>query len=257
MRQLAISSILTNIQIEDLIIILATIIGASLIIKWFSYFLKKTGTRWDIDVTLIQVLNEIIKYMIYVIAIAIILGVIGLDITAIAVSLGVVGIAVGFAARDTLSNFISGMFVLADKNFRVGDIIEVSNQKGKVIKMGFRQTTILTYDKKVITIPNSLFSTSSFINHTASDIRRVDLNITLPYDIELEKTAVDLVDMASAFDWVLKKPKPKAIVRELPDVGVKLTLCVWINDPWKIAESKSALAKEAKKLLRDKDIEGE
>ena len=252
---MAISSIIANLQPDDLIIIAVTLVGSFLIIRWISYFLKKTGTRWDIDVTLIQVLTEIIKYTIYVAAVAIILGVVGLDITAIAVSLGVVGIAVGFAARDTLSNFISGMFVLADKNFRVGDIIEVSNQRGRVIKMSFRQTTILTYDKKIITIPNSIFSTSAFINHTASNIRRVDLDITLPYDVELEKAMASLLDMASACDWVLKKPKPKTIVRELPDVGVKLTLCVWIDNPWKIAESKSLLAKEAKKLLRDKIIE--
>ena len=244
-------------RLKDIIVISVTLITAFLIIKWTSSFLKKTGSKWDIDVTLIQVLNEIIKYGIYVIVVLIILAELGINITAIAVSFGIVGIAVGFAARDTLSNFISGMFVLADKNFRVGDIIEVSNQKGKVVKMGFRQTTILTYDKKIITIPNTIFSTSPFINYTSSDTRRVDLDITLPYDMELEETINSLVDIASNLDWILKKPKPKAIVRELPDVGVKLTLCVWINDPWKIAESKSALAKEAKKFLRDKDIKNE
>lgn len=254
---MTVDSILANLQLPDVIIIMVTIVVAFSIIRWTSYFLKKTGSRWDIDVTLIQVLNEIIKYTIYVIAVLIILSVLGINVTAIAVSFGIVGIAVGFAARDTLSNFISGMFILADKNFRVGDIIEVSNQKGKVVKMGFRQTTILTYDKRTIKIPNSLFSTSPFINHTASDVRRVDLDITLPYDMELEKTITSLVNMASSFDWVLKKPKPKAIVRELPDMGVKLTLCVWINDPWRIAESKSALAKEAKKILRDKDVKEE
>jgi small conductance mechanosensitive channel len=254
---MTISTLLANMQLKDVIIIAVTIVGAFLIIKWVSYFLKKTGSRWDIDKTLIQVIYEIIKYVIYIIAVVIILNVLGINITAIAVSFGIVGIAVGFAARDTLSNFISGMFILADKRFKVGDIIEVSNQKGKVVKMGFRQTTIITYDKKVITIPNSSFSTNPFINHTASNTRRVDLNITIPYDMELEKTLKSLETMATGCNWVLKKPKPKVIVRELVDVGVKLTLCVWINDPWKITQYRSLLAKEAKKLLRDTDVKNE
>lgn len=249
---MAIDSLLTNLQLQDVIIIAVTIVVAFSIIKWASYFLKKTGSKWDIDITLIQVLTEIIKYTIYVIVVLIILNTLGINVTAIAVSFGIVGIAVGFAARDTLSNFISGMFILADKNFRVGDIIEVSNQKGKVVKMGFRQTTILTYDQKIITIPNSSFSTNPFINHTASDTRRVDLDITIPYDMELEETLKSLEIMAARCDWVLKKPKPKVIVKELVDVGVKLTLCVWINDPWRITQYRSVLAKEAKKLLRDK-----
>ena len=249
-----ISTIFANLQLDDLIAIVVTLVGAFLIVRLTSRFLKNTQIKWDLDVTMIQVLNEIVKYAIYLIAAAIILGIFGISITAIAVSFGVVSIVVGFAARDTLSNFIAGMFIFLDKSFRVGDIVEVSNQKGKVVKMGFRLTTILTYDKKIITIPNALFSTNPFINHTASDTRRVDLDITIPYTMNLEETFKSLEDMAAGRDWVLKKPKPKVIVRELIDVGVKLTLCVWINDPWRVTEYRSALAKEAKKLLRDNDV---
>ncbi|MGB9978472.1 mechanosensitive ion channel family protein [Methanobacterium sp.] len=254
---MAISTIFTNLQLDDLIAIIITLVATFLIVRLISRFLKNTQTKWDLDVTMIQVSNEIVKYTIYLIAAAVILGILGINLTAIAVSLGVVSIVVGFAARDTLSNFIAGMFIFLDKSFRVGDIVEVSNQKGKVVKMGFRLTTILTYDKKIITIPNALFSTNPYINHTASDTRRVDLDINIPYTMNLEETSKSLEDMAAARDWVLKKPKPKVIVRELVDVGVKLTLCVWINDPWQVTEYRSALAKEAKKLLRDKDVKYE
>ncbi len=254
---MAVSTIFTNLQFDDIIAIGVTLIAAFLIVKLTSRFLKNSQVKWDLDVTMIQVLNEIVKYTIYLIAAAVILGLFGINLTAIAVSLGVVSIVVGFAARDTLSNFIAGMFIFLDKSFRVGDIVEVSNQKGKVVKMGFRLTTILTYDKKIITIPNMLFSTNPYINHTASDTRRVDLDITIPYTMNLEEASKSLEDMAAGRDWILKKPKPKVIVRELVDVGVKLTLCVWINDPWKVTEYRSALGKEAKKLLRDKDVKYE
>ena len=251
---MAIATMFANIHFDDVIAIGVTLIAAFLIVRLTSRFLKNTQVKWDLDVTMIQVLNEIVKYAIYLIAAAVILGLFGINLTAIAVSLGVVSIVVGFAARDTLSNFIAGMFIFLDKSFRVGDIVEVSNQKGKVVKMGFRLTTILTYDKKIITIPNALFSTNPFINHTASDTRRVDLDIIIPYTMDLEETSNSLIDMATGRDWVLKKPKPKVIIRELIDVGVRSTLCVWVNDPWRVTEYRSALAKASKTLLRDKDI---
>ena len=254
---MAIASMFANIHFDDVIAIGVTLIAAFLIVRLTSRFLKNTQVKWDLDVTMIQVLNEIVKYTIYLIAAAVILGLFGINLTAIAVSLGVVSIVVGFAARDTLSNFIAGMFIFLDKSFRVGDIVEVSNQKGKVVKMGFRLTTILTYDKKIITIPNALFSTNPFINHTASDTRRVDLDIIIPYAMDLEETSKSLVDMATGRDWVLKKPKPKVIIRELIDVGVRSTLCVWVNDPWRVTEYRSALAKAAKTLLRDKNVKTE
>ena len=250
---MGISTMLTNIPLDDILAIGITIVAAFLMVRLTSHFLKNTQIKWDLDVTMIQVMNEVVKYTIYLIAAAVILGLLGINLTAIAVSLGVVSIVVGFAARDTLSNFIAGMFIFLDKSFRVGDIVEVSKQRGKVVKMGFRLTTIITHDKKIITIPNALFSTNPFINYTASDTRRVDLDITIPYTMKIDETSKSLENMASGCDWVLKKPKPKVIIRELVDVGVKLTLCVWINDPWRVTEYKSVLGKEAKKLLRDKD----
>ena len=248
---MAFELVTTSPWFKDIIVIIITLVGAILIIKWFKLFLKRSKEKWDIDATLIQVLNEIITYSIYAIAIIIILNELGFNITAIAVSLGIFGIAIGFGARDTISNFISGIFILADKSVRVGDIIEISNQKGKVSQLGFRTTTLITYDKRIIKVPNSIFSSSPYINYTTSETRRVDLNITIPYTLELEKTIKALVDTASASGEVLKKPKPKVIVKELADVGVKLKLCVWINDPWRVISSRSNLARDVNKVLNE------
>jgi small conductance mechanosensitive channel len=248
-EEMAFESITTSPWFWRIIVTIITLIGATLIIKWFTYFLKRSKEKWDIDATLIQVLHEIIKYSIYAIAIIIILNAFGFNITAIAVSLGIFGIAIGFGARDTISNFISGVFILADKSVRVGDIIEISNQKGKVTKLGFRTTTLLTYDKRIIKVPNSVFSSSPYINYTVSEIRRVDLNITLPYTPKLNETIKKLEDTASNCDDILKKPKPKVIIKELSDLGVKLKLCVWINDPWMTATSRSNLARDINEVL--------
>lgn len=237
----------------DLVKIILILVASYIIIRGAIYIVKKTGERLKLEITLIQVLNEIIKYTGIALALTIVLKELGLDITAIVLSLGIVGIAVGFAARDTIANFISGMFILGDKSFKVGDIIEMSGQSGKVIKMGLRVTTIITPDNKVITIPNSSFSKNVYINYTTQDTRRVGLEINIPYNNELEETISSMEKLASKCHWAMTKPKPKVIIREMTDTGIQVTLNVWTSDIWKVEEYRSQLAKAVKEVLVDEN----
>jgi small conductance mechanosensitive channel len=239
--------------LKDLIVTAITLIAAFLIIEWTSYIIRKAGKQWNIDLTLIQVLNEIIKYTVIALALTIILNEIGINISGIILSLGIVGIAVGFAARDTLSNFIAGFFILADKGFRVGDIIEISNQQGRVLKMGFRITTLKTADNKIINIPNSSFSKDLYINHTSVESRRVDLDVNIPYEMNLDHVTKSLKHTASGLEGVLTKPQPSIQIKELSDTGVKATLSLWIDDPWNVTDYRTSLAKEVKKILVNKN----
>ncbi len=237
----------------DLVKIAIILIASFIIIKWAMYIVKRTGTKLSLEPTLIQVLNEIIRYSIIAVTITIIFKEIGWDISALVVSLGIVGIAVGFGARDTISNFIAGIFILADKSFRVGDVVEMSGQSGKVIKLGLRVTTIKTDDNKIITIPNSTFSKNIYINSTTQETRRVGLDVNIPYELELEETVNSLVKTASKCKWALSDPKPNVLIKEMTDTGIKASLNVWVSDPWKIATYRSQLALEVKELL----VEGE
>ena len=246
-------TILNNPTLRDIIVTVLILGVSTLIIKWSSIFIIRFGKKFESDDTLIQVINEIIKYTVYALAITIILNELGINITAIAVSLGIVGIAVGFAARDTISNFISGLFVLGDKSFKVGDIIEISDKKGKVMTMGFRVTKLVTPDNNIITIPNSNFSRNLLVNHTPLEEKRVDLNITIPYSVNVEEIAESFKNLTSRFKWALDLPKPDLVINELADTGIKAMLSVWVDDPWKVAEYRSIIAKEIGPLLVDKN----
>lgn len=235
--------------IVDVVTIAVTLIAAFLIIKLINHFIRMAIEQFNFEITMIQVFQEIVKYTVIVFAVVIILNELGINVSGLVLSLGIVGVAVGFAARDTLSNFISGLFILGDKSFKVGDIIEVSQVKGEVFKVGFRVTTILTPDKKTITIPNSSFSNSPYINYTYIQKRRVDLDLTIPYELKLDDAIKSLENAASKLSWVLNKPEPNILIKELSDTGIKATLNVWVDDPWKIAEYKSSLAKNVKDLL--------
>jgi small conductance mechanosensitive channel len=239
--------------ILDIVNVGVILIAAYVIINVINYLIKKTSEKFDLEITVTQVLQEIVQYSIITIAVIIILNFLGINITGLVLSLGILGIAVGFAARDTLSNFISGLFVLGTKSFKVGDFIEVSGQMGTVTKMGFRITNMVTIDNKAITIPNSIFSTDPFINYTALDKRIVELEINIPYELNLEDIIKSLEERASTLNWVSSETEPKVIVKELSDLGVKVTLNVWTNNPWNVETYRSELAREIKRLLVNKN----
>jgi len=248
---LAINTALGTINplIKNLVVAGIIILGAVIIVRVAFYLLRRTTKRWDMDLTVVQVLQDIIKYSIYIIAAAIILKQMGIDVSAIVLSLGIAGVAVGFGAREVIANFISGLFILGDKSFKVGDTIEISNKKGKVTKVGFRTTTITTPNNSVITVPNSAFSSNPYINYTYTDRRRVDLNVTLPYETDLEKIGQIFEEEVSKFSWVLTEPKPNMLIKELSDVGIKVTLSAWTDEPWKVAKYRTLMAKDIKKML--------
>lgn len=239
--------------VVDVIGISITLIAAFVAMKIINYFLEKSGKHLDLEATVIQVMEEIFKYTILFIAFVLILHELGIDVSAFVLSLGIVGIAVGFAARDTLSNFISGLFILGHNSFKVGDTIEVSHHYGKVAKMGFRMTTLTTPDNKVINIPNALFSTQIYLNYTALDRRRVDLNVTIPLEADLEEVIESIQSKATSLSWVLKDPKPKIYIKEITDLGVKAKVNVWIQDPWGVMRYRTKLARELKEYLVQKD----
>lgn len=238
-----------NPLLVKLITIAVTLIGAFLVVKILDHFIKKAGKQFDLEITLIQVLQEIVKYTVVALALVIVLNELGVDISGLVLSLGILGVAVGFAARDTLANYISGLFVVGDKSFKVGDIVEINNKKGKVIKMGLRVTNILTADNKTITVPNSVFSKNLYLNYTAQDRRMVELDLNIPYELDLERVMEDSKKAASGLSWVLNEPQPQVLIKELSDTGVKATLNVWTDDPWKVINYRSLLAEEIKKVL--------
>lgn len=239
----------TDLILFDIIFAATILLVAYIVIRIINHFIKKAGETFDLDVTVIQVLQELVRYSIIVIIVILILNFFGVNITGLVLSLGILGIAVGFAARDTLSNFISGLFVLGTKSFKVGDFIEISDKMGTVTKMGFRVTTVVTVDNKLITIPNSLFSTDPFVNYMGMDKRRVELDINIPYELDLEKVIRSMELEASQLSWALSDPKPQILVKELGDLGVKVTLNVWANNTGNVVTQRSELALKIREFL--------
>ena len=219
-------------------------------------------TRSKMDDVLLDLMNRFASVIIFLMAIILALDVLGLNIMPFVAGAGVVGIAIGFAAKDTLSNVIAGVLLLIDRPFEVGDRIEVwtapanSATWGDVVHIGLRATKIRTTDNIVIIIPNNEIMMRDIINYTtiSKDIR-VRIPIGIAYDADVGK-AKELIKMVSLeLDWVKRAPEPKVVVKSFGDSAVNLEARVWISRPRKRIDTISHITDRVKEVFQQEGIE--
>ena len=157
-----------------------------------------------------------------------------ININGILASAGVLGVVLGLAAKDTVSNFFAGIFLMADSPFKEGDYILLdSGERGYVKQMGLRSTRFMTRDDIEITIPNSVIASSKIVNESGGpgESERVRITVHISYGSDLDHAKKVLVNLASKNDEVLEKPVPRVRFREFSEYGLKLQLLFWIQKP--------------------------
>ena len=220
----------------------------------------KTATK--IDDILFDLLIRFSHFIIYTVAIVIALDLLGINVVPFVAGAGVAGIAIGFAAKDTLSNLIAGVLLIIDRPFEVGDRIEVwsapagSATWGDVIDIGLRATKIKTTDNIIIIIPNNEIMVRDIINYTIiSENIRVRINIGIAYDADLQKAKNAILQVAQATEWVADDPPPKVVVRNFGESSVDLQLRVWIYDARRRMDTISDITDKVKEAFDAEGIE--
>jgi len=172
--------------------------------------------------------------IIIVVAIYIIFSAWNIDMTAWLASAGIVGIAVGFAAKDTLANLFSGVFILADAPYKIGDFIVLdSGERGEVTHIGIRSTRILTRDDVEITIPNSVMGNTKVINETGGPEPkyRIRIAIGVAYGSDIDQVREILMDIALNHEAVCEDPEPRVRFRMFGASSLDFELLCWIEEP--------------------------
>ena len=134
--------------------------------------------------TINGLINNLIKYFIIIIDIVMILDIFGIDTKTLIASLGVVGFVVGLAVQDTLKDFVAGMSIILENQYRVGDTITIKGFRGEVISLGIKSTKIKAYTGEVMIIPNHLIE--EVVNHSLDKSLAV-VDIPVSYDTDLKK----------------------------------------------------------------------
>ena len=186
--------------------------------------------RAKLDATVTQFIHTILRYSIFAIGLVTALGHLGVDTTSALTSLGVAGLTIGFAARDALSNIISGVFIFWDRPFVIGDLIEIGGAYGRVDTITMRSTRVVTPDGRMLAIPNSVVINSTVASYTNFPQLRLDVEVTVAVTENLARARRVLLDMIEADAHFIREPAPEVVVKALNDYNVLLEVRVWIDD---------------------------
>ena len=145
--------------------------------------------------------------------------------------LGISGVVIGFAFRDILQNFLSGILILVTEPFQIEDQIVFKDFEGTVENIETRATTIRTYDGRRIVIPNSELFTNSVTVNTAFENRRLEYDVGIGYGDDIEETKRLMLEAIHSVDGVLKDPAPDVLVMELAESSVHIRARWWISPP--------------------------
>jgi len=156
------------------------------------------------------------------------------DVTAWLASAGILGIAIGFAAKDTLANLFSGIFILADAPYKLGDFIVLgSGERGRVTDIGVRSTRILTRDDIEIIMPNAAIANAKIINETGGphEKERVRVSVGVAYGSDVDKVRAVLMDVAASSKYLIEDPEPRVRFRAFGESSIDFQLMGWIEEP--------------------------
>jgi small-conductance mechanosensitive channel len=182
----------------------------------------------------------------------------GIDATAWVASAGIIGIAVGFAAKDTLANLISGVSIVADAPYKIGDYIVLdSGERGVVSNLGIRSTRLVTRDDVEVSIPNAVIGTAKIVNESGGPYvrHRIRIPVGVAYDTDIDTVVQALKDIAAENEQVTQEPAPRVRVRGFGDSAINVELLCWIRRPSQRGIVVDRLNRELIKRFRERKIE--
>ncbi|MCE8006340.1 mechanosensitive ion channel family protein [Aestuariivita sp.] len=141
---------------------------------------------------------------------------------------GIVGLAIGFAVRDTVENFIASIMLSIRQPFAPNDTVEIEGDIGKVIRLTSRATILLSFDGNHIRIPNATVFKSRIVNYSRNDERRFLIDLGVAYDTDLAAAQALALDTVKALPFTLESPEPSVWIEELGDSAVIIKVAGWI-----------------------------
>lgn len=166
----------------------------------------------------------------------------GIDLTALLATAGVVTVAVGFAAQTSLSNLIAGLFLLVDRPFQVGDVVEIEGRIGMIESVTLLSTHVRTLENLRVRWPNEVVLKATIVNYTRYPVRRIDLRVRLQHGSDLGAAQRAVAAAVGELEQVLLDPPPEVLLRGYLDVAVELEVRAWM-DARDVLAGRSALVR--------------
>ncbi len=214
-------------ELVDKIIRIAIVLAIGIfIIYGLAYLVRSTITRKMTKQSRL-IVNRGIVYTGLVVLAFIIFRMLDVDLTALFGAAGILGIVIGVASQTSLGNIISGLFLISEKSFEIGDVVRIGDKSGKVYSIDLLSIKIKTFDNLLIRIPNQTVISTELINVTKFPIRRMDISIIVAYKEDLQKVKTLLEAIAANNPLILDEPEPLIILQNFGTNGIELTFAVW------------------------------
>ncbi|MBV2130962.1 mechanosensitive ion channel family protein [Arsukibacterium indicum] len=142
---------------------------------------------------------------------------------------GVIGIALGFAFRNIVENYLAGVLLSTRNPFAIGDFIQVDDMTGKVVRLTSRDTVLMTLDGNHLRIPNSQIITSPMTNFTRNPLRRFEFNVGVSVTLDLVRVRELAISTLQNMPGILTEPRPRVLILELGDSAVSVRVLAWID----------------------------
>ncbi len=215
--------------LESVITIIPRVFAAALVILLFGgiavfvrWLIRVTFHRAFSDLTIENLVKQLAYYTIWVLGIIVAAAALGFDPQTVVTGLGLTSLALGFALKDIISNFISGILLLALRPFKIGDQIVVGETEGSVERIELRATQIKTYDGRTALVPNADVFTSRVINNTASPERGGAVEFFLDYGCDLRRAISVIAEATRRAEGVLQTPTPTVRVKNLTENAMQI-----------------------------------
>ncbi len=250
-----VASVMTMGNVSKVTISVISVILFWAVYRGLRHFVRRAAEKTMQERTVMLIL-KVIKYVFYVLMTMYVLGLFGIDLTAIWGAAGIAGVALGFAAQTSVSNLISGLFVLTEKTMRIGDFIEVDGVSGTIDSVGLLAVKVHTLDNQLIRIPNSTIINTKLKNYSSYKYRRYVFDFSVDYSTDLEKAIEVLKKVPSLCPTVITDKKdymPKAFCTTLGESGIGMSVVVWCKRE-DFLDTKNAVCLAVVKLLNEAKI---
>ncbi|HCJ22528.1 MAG TPA: mechanosensitive ion channel protein [Erythrobacter sp.] len=225
------------------VVLIIGLVLAGIISRWVERAMTRSSR---FEPTVANFLSSVVKYALWALVLVTVLAQFGVETTSILAALGGMALAVGLALQGTLSNVASGVMILVQKPFKVGEAISAGAVTGTVQQIGLFTTELKQFDGLFVMVPNSELWNQAIVNFTRHATRRLELVVGIGYGDSMDQARRELLALAEADDRVLDDPAPVTFVNSLDDSSVGIGMRVWCKTPdylglsWDLTEAAKA-----------------
>jgi len=235
------------------------VVGAFLLLRLFNRLLKRViGAKNEARKRAINNVKRFLQIVTYSVAAILILWIFEVNVTGLLAGLGIGALVIGFALKDIIENWVSGLLIFTGKTYKIGDVVQVGNLKGVVTAISLRTTVLKTYDRNEIIMPNSLLLKEKIINLTGGGkeaVTNVVFFIDYVFDVEKAKAAVEAVLRGHPNVVVdLKRKREIRFLVRCKEWTTEIEALFWINAPENEEFIKSWVSELVKKKLAEEKI---